>query len=233
MFSWVAEPFEWGFDIWPIYAAAIILGSLMISALVVPLAVWDVRARVRALSLAVQYYPRTGFPELDRDLALGAAYQGVPLVARVVRQVVQLSVAVVVLVTVIGFTRLDAGNGGGPRYVDHGTALWLALRDDGGGMPLGRTDLAQSAYTAFDTQGVWAGVGHLVIPLALVVPYTMALVRSRVAGRRTRAAGAIAISLFAPGAFLLYLITALAVSVGVARLAGRIGPGGIFVGRAT
>ncbi|MEH1127891.1 hypothetical protein [Micromonospora sp. CPCC 206061] len=222
--------FAWAFEIWPSYTSAIVLASLLISLLFAPLIVVEVRQEARRMRHARRY--RTGDRQLDRAFMLRDVFTGPLLALKAFRGLLQASAAVLVFVTVMGFSQLDPDNGGGPRYLEQDTALWLRLRDTGGELPLGRVDLARSAYSALQEDGFGAAVAHSVIPLALMALYLVRLIRFGAPdGMAVRIVIALAISLLTPGAFVLYLITVLVANTGVMLIARRTPAGGVFVGR--
>lgn len=231
MANWTADVIEWAFTVWPAYPGAIVLASLVICVLLAPLTVLETRWVVRRL--ASRYRVRSTDPYMDRIWMYRAVFSGSTLVIILVRRAVLLCAAIVVLVTMLGLVQMDSDNGGGPHYVDQGTELWLALRDSGGQMPFGKTDLGQSAYAAYDAAGLLTATRHMVIPLAFVAVYAVTITRRGLWSNRTvRVLTALAIGLLTPGAFVLYLITALAVNTAAAALVGRTRAGGAFVGRA-
>jgi hypothetical protein len=207
-----------------------VLASLVISALFAPFVVVEVRQEQRRLRAARRY--QTGSPELDRAFLVRDLFTGPILALKAFRALLQASAAALVLLTMMGFSRLDPDNGGGPRYLDQGTALWLRLRDSGGEMVAGRVDLARSAYWVFQEQGFGAAAVQAAVPLALVVLYLARLIRFGAPdGVAVRIVIALAISLLTPGAFVLYLMTVLAANTGVVLVARRAPIGGVFVGR--
>lgn len=235
MLGAAAELIRWAYDVWPSYGAAIVLASLVVSALLLPLTVIEVRSELarRAFSRSLTQDRQEPIdPELP-NISIDIPPSGGILVIYCLRRALLLVAGVVALMVVIGLTNIDPANGGGPRYLDQKTALWLSLKQSGGSMPLSRIDLGKSAFAAVSTQESWIVVGYLVIPIMFVVTYYTKRLRLHGPSGGVRKAcliGASMIALFAPGAVVLYLLTILLFNIGVVTLMIRRQNGGTSVG---
>lgn len=232
MLDAAAEVVRWAYDILPSHGFAVLLASLALGALFLPFMIKQ--AGSAGLVAAVQ--PQV--ERIRRDHAGDRATANVAVVELYRRHgltsairfgclyfVLQLAAVVLAFMVVRGLTTLDSGNGGGPRYIDQGTALWESLKQNGGQLLWFGIDLGASAFTGPDS---WAfAVAYLVLPTAFTVSQVRSIRRQpgHPAGAQV-AVGMIVIwviALLLPGAVVLYLLTITFLNNCVVALKARSG----------
>lgn len=165
MFDAIASALAWFYDLVPNYAIAIAMLTLTIMILLTPLTLRGTRSM-----MAMQQYQ----PEIrriqkqyagDRQkmneemLKFYQEHQINPL-GGCLPLLVQAPVFIVLYRVIDGLT--NTNNGEGPSYLDHGTQMFVDLRDAGGEMVAFGVDLAVSANQAIQ-DSVVASIPHLVM----------------------------------------------------------------------
>ncbi|MGM1064814.1 hypothetical protein [Saccharothrix sp. Mg75] len=203
----MADVVRWCYGIWPSYGAAIVLASLVISIVFAPLLLFEARLASKKIAFYRTLDTSSGV-HVDEVFLHRALLRGPLLALMAFRRITMVAVAVVVAITLIGMTRVDVAGGGGPRFVDRGSALWLDLTRSRGEMDFGWVDLGESAFTVMTGEGFPAVVGYLVIPLVFTTSYALKGNKPP-SGWKMYVFGALLMSLVVPGALVLYLLTVL------------------------
>lgn len=233
----VASLLALAYDLLGSYAAAIVLPSATFALVVSALngrrqlrhgrTVVALEPRLRAVSRQLEHDPSARFKEVNRLLH----EHGVKGGAGCLIVVVNLVLLLVLYHVVTGLGTLDGTNGGGPRYVEEGTALWEDVRSDGGELRSFGVDLAERYPLSDPISGdalPYVGLGgllalamHVSQRLAAAAPGTRVLQgvtrpRRPLAGVVARLVAAAALVVALPAGLVVHLITILAVGTGVA-----------------
>jgi len=198
------------FDVWPSYGGSFVLVSMVVEMFFVPLTIRSAGTvqKLAALQPQIQRIQtaHAGDPavrnavtrELYRshDVALGA---GCFLI------ILRLAVLGVLFMLVQGLVTLDPNNGGGPRYVEQGTALWRSLKGSGGNLPSFGIDLGKTLFT----QGTGIGIFNYLMLLVILVALSKLGTSVSVGHPAGHWVGILVvtfiIALIFPGAVVLYL----------------------------
>lgn len=229
MLDLVADIVRRAYDLWPSYGFAILVTSLAVGALFLPFMIKQVRAarvlaalqpqverinkdhagdRKAAGTAVVEFYRRNG---VASAVGFGCLFFAL-----------QLAAVIVAVMVVRGLTTLDPGNGGGPRYIDQGTALWQSLKQDGGKLTWFGVDLGRNAFTGPD--GWVSTMGYLVLPTVFAATQARILLRQPNNSAATSLVALIVlwvIGMLLPGAVVLYLLTITTLNGFVVALAAR------------
>jgi len=215
------------YDVWPSYGGAFVLVSMVVEMFFVPLTIRSagtaqklaaLQPQIQRIQIAHASDPaarNAATRELYRshDVALGA---GCFLI------ILRLAVLVVFFMLVRGLVTLDPNNGGGPRYVEQGTALWQSLKDSGGRLPSYGVDLGKTLFT----QGTGIGVFNYLMLLVIFVALVKLGTRISVGHPAGHWVGVLittfVIALIFPGAVVIHL-TATAFITGVTALTAEQG----------
>lgn len=168
MLDRAAEVVRLAYDVWPSYGGAFVLVSMLVGLLFAPLTTRSARSgqKLTVLRPGIQRIQaaHAGDPAA-RNVAIMTLYRshGVALGPGCLLITLRLAVLAVLFMIVRGLATVDPSNGGGPRYVEQGTALWQSLKDSGGQLPWLGVDLGKTMFT----QG--AGTGALVYLMLLLV----------------------------------------------------------------
>jgi membrane protein insertase Oxa1/YidC/SpoIIIJ len=221
-----AEILRLAYDVWPSYGGAVVLVAILLGLLFAPLTITSTRSGQRLIALRPEIRriqaAHAGNPAA-RNAATMALYRshGVALGPGCLLITLRLAVLIVLFMVVRGLA--DPNHGGGPRYVDQGTALWQSLRDSGGRLGWLGTDLGKTMFTQ-DAIG-----GALVYLVLLIVLVAVATQRAPLSTTLTAVQGmavligALVAALLLPGAVVLYLVTDAAFSMGIVALATKQG----------
>ena len=218
---------RWTYDVWPSYGGAFVLVSMLVEMFFVPLAIRSagMAQKLAALQPQIQRIQTAHAGDsAARNAATMALYRShdVALGAGCFLIILRLAVLVVLFMLVRGLVTLDPNNGGGPRYVEQGTALWQSLKDSGGHLPSFGVDLGKTLFT----QGTGIGVFNYLMLLVILVALGKLGTRVSVGHPAGHWVGVLivtfVIALIFPGAVVLHL-TATAFSMGVAALTAEQG----------
>lgn len=231
MLDVLADIVRRGYDLWPSYGFAVLITSLAVGALFLPFMIKQARSAQALASLQPQV------ERINRDHAGDRKAAGEAIVELYRRHGVtsavgfgclffalQLAAVIVAVMVMRGLTTLDPDNGGGPRYIDQGTALWQSLKQDGGQLPWFGVDLGRNAFTGPDS---WiSAMAYLVLPTAFAATGARGLRRQSnnpAAVLLVALLGLWIIALLLPGAVVLYLLTITALNGFVVALTARSG----------
>ncbi|MGH3784990.1 MAG: YidC/Oxa1 family membrane protein insertase [Pseudonocardiaceae bacterium] len=228
MLDGAAEVVRLAYEVWPSYAGAFVLVSLLVGLLFVPLTIRSARSGEKLIALRPEIQRIQALHGTDlaaRHTATMALYRrhGVALGPGCVLIPLRLAVLVILFMIVRGLATVDPSTGGGPRYVEQGTALWQGLKDSGGQLSWLGVDLGKTLFT----QG--NGIGVLVYLMLLLVFVVVSAVGMQASAGRPAYRGAgilivtLVVALLLPGAVVLYLITDTAFSAAVIALTTKQG----------
>ncbi len=228
MLDGIAEVVRLAYDVWPSYAGAFVLVSLLLALLFVPLTIRGARSAQRLIALQPEIQKIQAAHRADvaaRNKATMALYRrhGVASGSGCALIILRLAVPVVLFLLVRGLATVDPGNGGGPQYVEQGTALWQSLKDSRGQLRWLGVDLGQTLFTQD------SGTGVFVYLMLLMVFVLVSAVVMQTSADRPAYQGlgilvvAVIVALLLPGAVVLYLITETTFGTGVVALTRKQG----------
>lgn len=216
MLDGAAEVVRLAYDVWPSYGGAFVSVSKLVGLLFAPLTIRSARStqKLAVLHPEIQRIQRAHADDpAARNAATVALYRsyGGALGTGCLFITLRLAVLVVLFMLVRGFATLDPSNGGGPRYVEQGTALWQSLQNSGGQLPWFGVDLGQTLFTPDAAIGV---LSYMVLLIVLIV-LTAESLQVSVGMSAIQGAGVLVGGLILLGAVVLHLVAVTAFSTGV------------------
>ena len=187
LFDGLAAAIAFFYDLWPSYAAAIILFTLAVMLITSPLSIKSTRSMIRMQRVQpeikrLQQQYKGDREALNREMMAFYQANNINPLSSCLPMLLTMPVFIVLYQVLSGLTRKDADGTFNPKYLDENSALYEALQPARKMMSFGM-DLSRSALAELQDDGLIKSIPFFILIVAVVG--TQWYQQRQIAGRRT------------------------------------------------
>ena len=187
LFDGLAAAISFFYDVWPSYAAAIVLFTLAVMLITSPLSIKSTRSMIRMQRVQpeikrLQQQYKGDREALNREMMAFYQANNINPLSSCLPMLLTMPVFIVLYQVLSGLTRKDANGEFIPKYLDENSALYEALHGAKKMMSFGM-DLSRSALAELQDDGLIKSLPFFILIVAVVG--TQWYQQRQIAGRRT------------------------------------------------